>query len=435
MTFIDGIASGLNTTEIIDALMAVERLPQQRVEARRERSREAAEQLGSIRTSVNNLRNTAADLRLGSGWNRLVGTSSNESVQVEATSGGFTGSLTFRVDSLATKNVIYSNNTAASLDTVLSSGATLAQEVERINGDRDLNYVAVAIDTGTGYRLQLAAKEGGAGSAIELDTTTASNMAGLGGSTTLTEGSDAQITFEGDNPYSITSTENTFAGIMPGVNVTVSEVTTGPVTVSVEHDYEQLADSVGAMIEQFNELKTTMADATRVDPNLETQVPLAFNSNVRRSEQGLLDAFVDLVDDSPLDTASLVGVNLQRDGTLSFDREKFLQAATEDIDAVTRLFIAPGEGDSPGILDRVVTAADNAAAFGTGLLSSAEESEKARIETFTDQIDAFEARLERKELQLRNTYTKLETALGELNNQSNWLAGQLGALATNGNGN
>jgi flagellar hook-associated protein 2 len=434
MSFIDGIASGLNTTEIIDALMAVERLPQQRVEARRARSREAAEQLGSMRTSVTNLRNAASDLRLGSGWERLTGVSSNESVQVEATSGGFTGSLTFRVDSLATTNVVYSKRTAESLETVLKTGNTLAQEVERINGDRELNFVAVAIDTGDGYRLQLAAKEGGADSEIDLDNTTSKALSGLGGAKTLTEGSDAQITFDGDNPYSITSAENTFAGIMPGVNVTVSEVTTGPVTVSVEHDYEQLADSVGALVEQFNELKSTMAGATRVDPNLDAQVPLAFNSDVRRSEQGLLNAFVDLVDDAPLDAASLAGVTVERDGTLSFDREKFIETATEDLDGVTRLFIAPGEGDSPGILDRLVAAADQAAAFGTGLLSTAEESEKARIEGFSDQIDAFEARLERKELQLRRTYTALETALGQLNSQSNWLAGQLSNFGNNGNG-
>ncbi len=90
--------------------------------------------------------------------------------------------------------------------------------------------------------------------------------------------------------------------------------------------------------------------------------------------------------------------------------------------------------DEPGVLDRLVTAADTAAAFGTGLLSSAEEAEKARIEAFTDQIDTFEARLERKEEQLRKTYSALETALGNLNNQSNWLAGQLGSLSSNTGG-
>lgn len=70
-------------------------------------------------------------------------------------------------------------------------------------------------------------------------------------------------------------------------------------------------------------------------------------------------------------------------------------------------------------------------AYGTGLLSTAEESEKSRIEDFTDQIDAFEERLERKELQLRRLYSDLEVAIGGLNSQSNWLAGQLNSLQTN----
>ena len=427
MSFIDGLASGLNTTEIIDALMAVERLPQDRVVARRERSQEASEQLSSMRTSVNSIRAAASDLRLSSGWQRLTGTSSSEGVAVEATAGGFTGSITFQVDSLATTNVIYSNDVVESLETNVGTGGTLAQVVESINGNDDLNFVAVAIDTGDGYRLQLAAKEGGADSAIVLDTT---GFEDIGGFTTLTDGANAQITFDGLNPYSVTSSSNTFAGIMPGVNLTVSEVSEDPVTVTVEHDFEQLADSVGALIEQFNELKGTMSSATRVDPNLETQVPLAFNPDVRRSEQGLLRALVDPVSASGLEAPTLVGISLQRDGTLTFDREKFIETATTDIDELTRLFTAPAESDEPGVLDRLVTAADQAAAFGTGLLSSAEESEKARIEAFTDQIDAFEARLERKEESLRKTYAALESALGNLNNQSNWLAGQLGSLSS-----
>ena len=426
MSFIDGLASGLNTTEIIDALMAVERLPQDRARARQERSQQAADQLAAMRTSVTNLRNAASDLRLGSGWEKLTGTSSSESVSVATSSGGFTGSISFQVDALATTNVIYSTDTIASLDTNVGTGGTLAEVVEAINADDGLNFVAVAVDTGSGYRLQLSAKEGGAGSAIVLDTTGFEDITDF---TTLTEGADAQITFAGDNPYSVTSSSNTFTGIMPGVDLTVSEVSAQPVTVTVARDYEALADSVQAMVEQFNELKTSMASATRVDPNLDTQVPLAFNSNVRRSEQGLLNALVDPVAASTLEAPSLAGISLQRDGTVTFDRDAFLEAATNDIDDLSRLFIAPdGDGEEAGVLDRLVAAADEAAAFGTGWLSTAEETEKGRIEAYREQIDQFEARLERKELQLRRTYTNLETALGELASQSNWLAGQLGSL-------
>lgn len=434
MSFIDGLASGLNTTEIIDALMAVERLPQQRAIARRDRSQAASDQLATMRTSISNLRNAASDLRLGSGWQRLSGTSSSETVAVETTAGAFTGSITFQVDSLATTNVVYSTDVVESLETEVGTGGTLTQVVEAINADDDLNFVAVAIDTGEGFRLQLAAKEGGEASAIELDTT---GFEDIGGFTTLTDGADAKITFDGVNPYSVTSTSNTFVGVMPGVNLTVSEASIQPVTVSVEHDHEQVADSVSALVDQFNELRNSMTAATRVEPGLTTQAPLAFNTNVRRSEQQLARAFIDPVDASSLQAPTIAGIRLQRDGTLVFDREKFIDAASSDIDELTRLFRAPsaGEGEEvePGVLDRLISAADEAAEFGTGLLSTAEESEKQRIETLTGQIDVFEERLERKEAQFRLTYARLESALSSLNGQSDWLTTQLGALNNNRN--
>mgnify|MGYP002630078439 CR=1 FL=1 len=427
MSFVDGLSSGLDTTAIIDASIAVERLPQDRLVQRRARSQAAADELGTLRTDVTALRTAAADLRLSSGWNRLVGTSSSESTTVAATAGGFTGSLSFQVDSLATTNVIYSNTVFETLESSTGSGGSLSQIVESINGDNDLNYVAVAIRTGNGYRLQLAAKEGGAASQITSDAI----QAGVtGGFTTLTEGADAQITFAGLNPYSITSTSNTFVGLMPGVDVTVSETSVTPVTITVEHDYEQIADSVSALVDQFNALKTKMAASTRVDPGLAQQVPLAFNGNVRRAEQSMLRAIVDPVSASSFEAPSIAGIELQRDGTLTFDRDKFLEAAKTDIGELTALFSTGDEGT--GLLDRLVAAADEASAFGTGLLSSAQESEKSRIESFTEQIDSYESRLERKEEQLRKIYANLEVALGTLSNQGNWLAGQLGSLS-NGN--
>jgi flagellar hook-associated protein 2 len=251
-----------------------------------------------------------------------------------------------------------------------------------------------------GYRLQLAAKEGGADSAIEPD---AIQSGTAGGFTTLTDGADKQITFAGINPYSITSKSNTFVGLMPGVDVAVSEVAVTPVTITVDHDYEQIADSVSALVDQFNELNTKMAAATRVDPGLTQQVPLAFNSNVHRAEQTMLRAIVDPVGASSFGAPSVAGIELQRDGTITFDRDKFMEAAKTDIGELTNLFSTGIEGE--GLLDRLVLAADEASAFGTGLLSSAQESEKSRIEPFTEQIDAYEARLERKEEQLRKIYS------------------------------
>ena len=424
---IDGLSTGLDTTAIIDALLAVERLPQQRLQARLEKSQAASGELNSLRTSVISLRTTAADLRLGSGWKQLAATSSSESVSVEASTGDFTGAITFNVDSIASRNVVYSNTEFETLDSNVGLRGSLSSVIESINSDPELDYSAVAINTGSGYRLQLQSDESGADAAIALDPGLAIDA---GGFNTLTVGADAQITFDGITPYSISSSDNSFADIMPGVNITVSQPSAGPVTVSVEHDFEQIADSVAALIEQFNAVKSSMSTATRVNPDLAEQAPLAFNTNVRRSEQGLTRALVDPVDASSFAAPSLVGIEIQRDGSVTFDRDKFLDAMTTDIEQVTRMFTSGFEdGAELGILDRMIAAADVAAGYGTGLLSTAEESEKARIDAFTDQIDAFEARFERKEISLRKLYSGLEVAIGSLNNQSNWLAGQLGSLA------
>ena len=426
-TSIDGLSTGLDTTAIIDALLAVERLPQQRLQARRAKSQAASSELNSLRTSVTALRTTAADLRLGSGWKQLAATSSSESVSVEATTGGFTGAITFNVDSVASRNVVYSNAEFESLESNVGLRGSLASVIETINNDAELNYSAVAINTGNGYRLQLQSDASGADAAIALDPGLALDA---GGFNTLTEGADAQITFDGITPYSITSSDNSFADIMPGVNITISQPTTEPVTIAVEHDFEKIADSVGELIKQFNAVKSSMTKATKVNPDLAEQVPLAFNTNVRRSEAGLTRALVDPVDASSFSAPSLVGIEIQRDGSVTFDRDKFLDAMTTDLEQVTRMFTSGfEEGAESGILDRMIDAADIAAGYGTGLLSTAEESEKARIDSFNDQIDAFEARFERKEISLRKLYSGLEVAIGGLNNQSNWLAGQLNSLA------
>ena len=56
MSFVDGLSSGLDTTAIIDALIAVERLPQDRLVQRRARSQAAADELGTLRRIVERLR-------------------------------------------------------------------------------------------------------------------------------------------------------------------------------------------------------------------------------------------------------------------------------------------------------------------------------------------------------------------------------------------
>lgn len=317
----------------------------------------------------------------------------------------------------------------ASVEETGYAGGTLQEVIDAINGADGLGYTAMAIySESQGYRLQLMANETGADSSVDIDT---SQFTAFSGFTTLVEGRDAQIEFQGTNPYSITSSTNTFQDVMPGIAITVSQPTTTPVTVTVGADHEAQADSIEEIVNALNEFLNRADTATAANPGAEPGM-LFGNSAVRRSRDALLRAVTAGVEASAFGAASMAGISVTREGRLEFDRAAFIEASTTDRDELERLFSAADETAEPGILDRLVAAAEEATATGSGRLWSEAEATKSRIERWGDQIDAYEVRFERKEAALRRQYAALEVALGGLQEQSSYLAGQLASLPTVG---
>ncbi len=621
MASIDGLITGLNTTQIISQLMALERAPQARLQQRQTEARTIETELRGMRSDMQAIRTMAADLRLGSGWDRLAATSSHESVSVSAGSGNVSGEISFVVQQTAAAHTIYSNETVASLDTVIASGSslsysgtnalgfdnlsasgfpdgpisfevtqdsaaatisgttpgypvtftngngnvtirvagvdhdldiaagtyndaaslatavgqaitaagadgalavsvgasnelvfssvaegsavdltivggnasaklgmtngatasgtdgivvvdgvsntitdtgagstslngsggtitadivgpirtgtatvenvgygggTLAEVVEAINNAGGLGYRAMAVNTGAGYRLQVMAAETGASSSVDLDT---SQFSAFSGFTTLVSGRDAQIEIQGDNPYTITSSSNSFTDILPGVDVTVTQPTTGPVTVTVGEDNEAQADAIAEVVEAINKFLERADTATAANPGADPGL-LFGNSAVRRTRDAILQAVTAGVTSSTFEAVSMAGITVTREGRLEFDRSKFIEASETDRGELERLFVAPTGDTDLGVLDRIVQAAEEATATGSGRLWSEAEATKSRIERWGDQIDAYETRFELREATLRRQYAALGVALGALSEQSNYLAGQLAGLPT-----
>src|SRR5690606_14551532 len=114
MSYIDGLATGLNTTEIIKAMMDVESIPRVLMEQRRSTVQAGLDAYSSIRTKTSSLRTAAEALTSTSAWRGLSATSSDTSaVAVSAGSGAAAGSVSFTVVSLATAMVRSSADTFA----------------------------------------------------------------------------------------------------------------------------------------------------------------------------------------------------------------------------------------------------------------------------------------------------------------------------------
>jgi len=87
---------------------------------------------------------------------------------------------------------------------------------------------------------------------------------------------------------------------------------------------------------------------------------------------------------------------------------------------------------TPGAAMRLNMVASGATDFANGAITNAINSQQGVIRDLAAQIADWDQRLELRQNLLRTQFANLETALGKLKDQSNWLAGQLASLPTGG---
>jgi flagellar hook-associated protein 2 len=358
MSYIDGLATGLNTTEIIKAMMDVESIPKVLMEQRRSTVQAGLDAYSSIRTKTSSLRTAAEALTSTSAWRGLSATSSDTSaVAVSAGSGAAAGSVSFTVVSLATAMVRSSADTFAGLDaelggrtitltkgghTLETTATTLGDLIDEINADTELGVRASALQVTSGqYRLVLTST----------DTGTANGFSAVSaggwhnGFVVTTEAQDAVLDVGG---ITVTRSSNTFSDLLDGATITLKATTTGPVTVNVARDVSGIASKVKALVDALNGAIGEIKLRTAYDAENNRRSSLTGDATVRSLAQSLTSAVIGVVDGNPFGSVGLVGVELRRDGTFAFDEAKFRAAYERDPAAVEALF-APNATPSEGI--------------------------------------------------------------------------------------
>ncbi|HLU42742.1 MAG TPA: flagellar filament capping protein FliD [Microthrixaceae bacterium] len=359
MVTIDGLVTGLDTSSIIQQLMQLERLPQDALVARRQAVQARLDAYASVRSKLSAVSTAAAKVADPASWTSRTATSSSPEVaSVTSAAGAATGALRFTVDQLAAAHAVRGVNTAASLDTVVAGGpltfdlgdgdpvvvdvggGTLSEVVDAVNR-AGIRVRAAAVNTGDGYHLQLTSTETGVASAFSVTGLDAA----LGGTVETTVGRDAQLTIgEGAGAYTVTSSSNSFADLLPGVTVTAVSVSDTPVEVTVADDVDALAEQVKAMVEAVNAALSEISTRTAYDAGSGRASSLAGDSTVRRAAQELTRALIDAVGPNVPGNA---GVKLDRNGRFTFDEAAFKAAYTKDPDAVRDTFVRGASTTGP----------------------------------------------------------------------------------------
>ncbi|WP_238010234.1 flagellar filament capping protein FliD [Dactylosporangium sp. AC04546] len=445
---VDGLISGMSTSTVISQLMQVEAAPQTALKNKVTAQQKVVGSYQSINTKMSALLTAAKALNDPTAWKGATATSSSDAAVATTTSSSQAGSLTFAVKKLASAHsVVYDGRVGATTDTVTSGSSidfmvngqprsvpvtdtSLKGVVDAVNKTADLGVKATAVQVEPGrYTIQLTST--GTGASSEFSITGGLDLIGTG--SVASQGDNAELSVGTTNPFTVKSETNTFKGLLDGLTITAAKVqapTDPPVTVTVASDTEGIAGKVQAMVDAANATLSEIATQTRAKSGDVAGGPLAGNSSM----QSLATSVLGTVSGGAGSLGSLkdIGIELTRDGKLSFNKTTFLAQLQADPVKTQSYFNGTTDIDNDGVkdgfADKLVAVADKATQINTGTLSRFITSGNDAITELNDRIGDWDVRLEARQATLQKQFTAMETALGKLKNQSSWLAGQLSSL-------
>jgi flagellar hook-associated protein 2 len=433
-----GLASGLDTDSIVEALMDIERKPLDRLESDQEYYNSRQDAFDGLDTKLKTLLDKFEDIDTSNEVRAYSATAaSDEYFSVSASGSALPGSYNIEVQSLARQQKDASDGSYASRsDANFTSGTltlgttdilidndSLDSLVDKINaantGDNATGVAASIIQDGSGYRLVLTGEDAASAfSATVSGGTTANGYDPLSFSTTQTN-SLASIVVDG---ITVTSGSNTFEDAIPGVDVTVNKAhpAAGDTTVmTVDEDVDAVKTKIKDMVTAYNGVINYIADQSDSDWGSDSGMMA-----VKRNLQKMLTSQV--ATGGGLTTLSQLGLETQRDGTLSIDNTVLEEAISTNMNDLDKLLAGVDgiDGISSTFKDYLDMATDRA----DGLSATRQVSTDRTLKTIESNIAKMEERLEKREELLRSQFDAMELMISNLNSTGSYLTQQLSLL-------
>ena len=461
-----GIGSGLQVSEIVDAIVGAEKAPfvsrTNRQEAKLTTDISAVGVLKSALEAVSNSLSELADtdkyqLRKASGSDSFISLTSSKDAQL--------GSYSVEVNALAEAHKLSSvaftpgetisdgigivtiEIGSSSFSTTLSATSTLEELRDQINdgpfssGSND-SVVATIITSDAGQHLVLTSKETGLSNAIKVtiqdgdgnntDNTGLSRLAydpdplSPTFATNMTEvkaAADAKITIDGT--LVVTNSTNEFKDVIDGVDITAKKLH------DVDDDISQISFSANnsnvqagleGFVENYNklqELSKTLGKAGESGGG-----PLAGDSLLRgvmgKLRQELSNGF-DIGNGKTLSLSEL-GITSDRYGVLSLDTEKLNDIIDNDIDGVERFFV--GTDGKDGFASSLKSLTGFYTDAG-GIIQNRIDSRTSQLERIDDDRITFARKMDSLEARLFAQYNAMDLIVAGLNSTSTYLMAQL----------
>ena len=445
MAGIDGLISGLKTSEMIASLMQIEARPQNILKTKVAASQTFVSALQQLNTKMAAMAEAAGKTAKPAGTDLYSAASSSDKVTAAVTAGAAAGSLDMVVKQTASAQVSLSaaltswptdateiTISAAGTSTTLNiDGKSLDEVVSEVNkANKGVSAVKIAagVDAaGTAqYRIQLTSTATGADAGFSVTANGTDPFSTAGGGMVLKSARNAEVTLWAGVPgaeTTISSATNTFIGLMPGVDVTVTSASDTPVTLTVVRDDKAVTDVasklVAGLVDIFSYINRNAAVTTSTSSGTTKATGGLFtgDSGIRDIKQSMMTAATSPVDGR---SPSEIGIVITKDGTVEFDAEKFAAALAAD----------PGKTQATlqTIAGRVEAAGKTASDKYDGTITQRIKGQESEVRSLTTQIEDWDRRLASRQSTLQSVWSNLEVKLGQLQSQQEWLTSQIDSL-------
>jgi len=438
MITFSGLASGLDSASIVDALVGIESSKTFSLEARKSALEGQKSVVSDLVSKLKALEDAGKGLDTASELNTLKASSSDENrIAVAAGGSAQAGSYAVRVNSLAAAQSNASRTFATADPGVLAAGSvditvgadapinvawdatnSLYDIAEAIR-DSGARVNASVLYDGADYRLVVTGTDSGTTNAVSF-VDNGDNLDLANPTSEIVAAADANFTLNG---ISITSASNIVDDALTGVTFTletVHEVADSDSVVEIERDPDGQKESLQTYVDAYNDLMDLVNSQLTFVEGASGAATL-FGDSTLRGLQLSISATMTAAYPSGATTTSLgqLGMTLDQAGKITIDETALSDAVLNTPDALADLFLGDGVD---GLFKRINDTVELYTRTGDGLLAAKTDSLDDRISSYDDSIERIENVALKLREQLERQFSALEAAMAQFQVQSGFLA-------------
>ncbi len=312
----------------------------------------------------------------------------------------------------------------------IQAGKDSLADVARQINEAKAGVSATVLRDANGERLLMRATDTGLAKTFTVDVADATpgglerlafGGSASGGMTETQAAKDAQATI---NNVAITSASNTLSDTVPGLTLTLSQVTTAPVEIGVSADQDAMKKNVQGFVDAYNAINDLLAITTKYDPATKTAGSLQGNSTAVGLQNALRGMMRSMTASSPFSSLSDVGIEAQKDGKLEIKADK-LNTALGNLDGLRALFTTTSTNPAAQGFGLKIKAFADGLVNSTGSLSTKTDSLQGAIKRNTTEQGKVVERASRAEARYLAQYNAMDAAVGRLNGLNAFVSQQI----------